>query len=120
VSLKLTGSDIFPFEDDHTNDRVSCLILSWAAADEKLLSKEVSELQELLKESYNFEVKRYAIPSNGSHSGVKTKVAQSLHDEGPTHLKIVYYGGGGKVLGHGELEWIRYMISIQPVVSFTC
>jgi hypothetical protein len=122
-SLKLTGGDIFPFEDDHNYDRVSCLLLSWAADDEKLpllLSKEISELAELLSESYNFEVERYAIPSNGSHSGVKTKVAQFLHDEGPTHLKIVYYGGGGKVLGHGQLEWIRYMISIQPVVSFTC
>jgi hypothetical protein len=120
-SLKLTGGDIFPFEDDHVYDRVSCLLLSWAAADEKLpLSKEVSELEELLRESYNFEVERYAIPSSGSHSGVKTKVAQFLRDEGPTHLKIVYYGGGGKVLGHGELEWIRYMISIQPVVFFTC
>jgi hypothetical protein len=122
-SLKLTGGDIFPFEDDHNYDRVSCLLLSWAADDERLpllLSKEISELAELLRESYNFEVERYAIPSNGSHSGVKTKVAQFLHDEGPTHLKIVYYGGGGKVLGHGQLEWIRYMISIQPVVSFAC
>jgi hypothetical protein len=120
-SLKLTGGDIFPFEDDHIYDKVSCLLLSWAASDEKLpLRKEISELEELLRESYNFEVERYAIPSHGSHSGVKTKVAQFLRDESPTHLKIVYYGGGGKVLAHGELEWIRYIISIQPVVSFTC
>jgi hypothetical protein len=120
-SLKLTGGDIFAFEDDQIYDVVSCLLLSWATEDkELLLSNEISELEKLLKISYSFDVERFAIPSHGSHAGAKTKVAQFLRDEGPAHLKIVYYGGGEKVLGHGELEWIRYMNSIQPVVTFTC
>jgi hypothetical protein len=121
-SLKLTGGDIYPFEYDHIYDRVSCLLFSWATDEEHLdvpFSKEISELADLLRVSYNFEVERYAIPSHGSHSGVQTKVTQFLQDEGPTHLKIVYYGGGGKISGHGELEWTRYVISNQPVVSFT-
>jgi hypothetical protein len=107
-SLKLTGGDIFPFEDDIIYSRVSCLLLSWATEDEMLpLSYEVSELEKLLRTAYNFEVERYVIPSHGSHSGVQTKVLHFLRDEGPTHLKIVYYGGGGKLFQDGHSEWIR-------------
>lgn len=103
--LKETGSCIFPFQDEIVYSRASCLLLSWASEDTKL--SEVSELADLFRISFNFEVERYLIPSQDSHSRVMAKVVQFLKDENPHHLKILYYGGGGKVFADGHSEWIR-------------
>jgi hypothetical protein len=110
-SLKLAGADKYPFEDEITYSRVSCLLFSWANEDATLpqfpLANKVLNLGKMLKELFNFDVEHFSIPPERSHSQVLTKITDFLKNEDPTHLKIVYYGGGGKVFADGHSRWTR-------------
>jgi hypothetical protein len=106
--LQKARVDIFPSEEGVVYSRVSCLLLSWANEDANVPPKyEVPELAQLFRMAYNFDVDQYVIPSRGSHVAVMAKVQRFLEDEGPTHLKIVYYGGHGKVSSDGHSKWTR-------------
>jgi len=105
--LTQAGGSIFS-SGDIAYIRVSCLLLSWEGESSQFpLSHEIPELAELLRKSYNFDVEQFKIPTNDSNANVMAKIAQFLLDESPTHLKIVYYGGSGKVYSNGRSEWRR-------------
>jgi len=85
--------------------KVSCLLMSWANEDANVPPKyEVPELAQLFRTAYNFDVDQYVIPPRGSHLAVMAKGQRFLEDEDPTYLKIVYYGGHGKVSSDGHSE----------------
>jgi hypothetical protein len=84
------------------------ILLSWEDEDPSLpVSLEIKELAQTFKEDYGFEVEEWLIPDNKSHNELQTKLLQFLGQSDPKHLKIVYYGGHGKLTTHGQLAFTR-------------
>jgi len=104
--LNDAGSNIFPLEVDITYSSVSSLILSWEGENAQL-SDDVVEFADLLSMSFGFEVEHFIIPFRESQAKITAKITQFLQDESPSHLKILYYGGEGRVYADGRSEWRR-------------
>ncbi|KAH7370136.1 hypothetical protein BKA65DRAFT_487731 [Rhexocercosporidium sp. MPI-PUGE-AT-0058] len=71
------------------------------------LSIEVSELQSLFENMYDFDVQVWKIPSQNSHNQLNPKILDffALDGDCKDHLKIVYYGGHGMLAHNRQASW---------------
>jgi hypothetical protein len=86
---------------------VVALLLYWKETDLKI-DGELQALEDLLQDTFNYNVERYAIPSEKSQRMLCSAVNKFLDQYGTSdNLVIVYYGGHGGPTKDGstECEW---------------
>ena len=84
------------------------ILLSWEDEDPRLpVSLEIRELADTFTQSYGFNVEEWLIPAEDCHNALQARILQFLGGNNPKHLKIVYYGGHGKLTNHGTPAWTR-------------
>jgi hypothetical protein len=93
---------IFPKAEQQSRYlQVSVLLLCWENEDPKLpVFGELCDLSNTFHHSYQYDVETWLIPSENPCRKLSRKVLDfiDLGEDGKDHLKIVYYGG------HGRLE----------------
>jgi hypothetical protein len=99
---------IFPKAEQQSRySQVSVLLLCWEDEDPKLpVFGELCDLSNTFHQSYQYEVETWLIPSEHSCRKLSRKVLDfvDLGEDGKDHLKIVYYGGHGR-LGRDKKLW---------------
>ncbi|TVY80770.1 hypothetical protein LSUE1_G005315, partial [Lachnellula suecica] len=100
---------------------VYVLMLKWADEDPNLpVSYEVSKLQDIFVNVYWFETEVWDIPNEDYHDRVNQKILgfKRMRSDSQDDLKIVYYGGHGKLTRNRSLAWTKYdlphLISEDP------
>jgi hypothetical protein len=107
-SLQKAANAIFPANQTSKYTRVDVLLLSWEDEDPKLpVSLEIQQLAETFGNDYGYDVERWLIPAKSCHNRLQGKILQFLGVDEVDHLKIVYYGGHGRLTNHGQLAWTR-------------
>ena len=104
----LTKAAIHAFPKDGTLPRyheVHVLLLSWE--DDSLgVAKEISELDDVLRQAYNYRTEQWRIPGERSHNALATRLTAFLGDyETKDNLLIVYYGGHGCMNDNRQCVW---------------
>ena len=91
--LTEAASAAFPKTSLSRYKEVHALLLSWQ--DDNLgVAKEISELQNVLRWNYRYQVDEWQIPSNRPQRLLRQRIGQLLDDyEDRETLLIVYYGG---------------------------
>lgn len=87
---------------------VTVLLLSWKDNDLRLLDEELQELEDLFRNSFQYLVTRYQIPSKSPQYQLGKHMSDFLIDHGTEgNLIIVYYGGHGSPPKNGstDCEW---------------
>lgn len=108
--LQDAANAAYPNDQQSRYSNVYVLLLCWEDEDPKLpVSIEVEELHSLFEISYDFDVEIWKIPSHSSHNELNRKVLDfvSLGGDSKTDLKIVYYGGHGKLVYNRQASWMR-------------
>lgn len=91
--LTSAASAAFPARRKSPYQEVYVLLLNWEE-DELGINDELSKLQGVLRNLYNFHTEEWKIPSERSHDSLAKKVTTFVKDyEGEDNLLIVYYGG---------------------------
>ena len=69
--------------------------MSWEE-DDTDSAKEIEQLQKMFRDSFNYAVYIYRIPSEGPQTALNQCIGSFLHTfGGPDNLLIFYYGGHG-------------------------
>lgn len=108
--LQKAANIIFPGDGKKASryTKFDVILLSWEDEDPKLpVSLEVDTLAHTFAEIYRYNVEKWLIPSEDCHIRLQGKILQFLGDNDPNHLKIVYYGGHGRLTNHGQPAWTR-------------
>jgi hypothetical protein len=88
--------------------KVDVILLSWEDEDPRLpVSLEIQKLADTFTQLYGFDVEEWQIPAADCHNTLQARILQFLGENNPKHLKIVYYGGHGKLTNHGTPAWTR-------------
>ncbi|RDW75191.1 hypothetical protein BP6252_06333 [Coleophoma cylindrospora] len=104
--LQETALAVLPNDRRCRYTKQSALLLYWDDEDPQLpVSLEIGELRLVLAGLYGFEVEEWKIPSMNSHNELNLRVLNFLSDDGPEHLKVIYYAGHGKLTNHGQAAW---------------
>lgn len=83
---------------------VSALLLKWD--DDVTATADVSSLEHVLRDRYNFHTERWGIPAVANPSPkLIARIAESLNQAGADHLLIIYYVGHGFVGPDNQLYW---------------
>ena len=103
--LTNAGNAAFPNRGRSRYRGAHVLLLS-SEDDDLGVIDEVTELQDVFRQSYNYETEEWKIPSNRSHNALATKILQFLNDfEAKDSLLIVYYGGHGLMNDDRQCIW---------------
>jgi hypothetical protein len=106
--IQKAANAIFPGNQVSRYAKVDVILLSWEDEDPHLpVSVEITELASVFTNLYEYQVEQWLIPSDNSHNRLQTKILEFLGSSDPEHLKIVYYGGHGKLTNHGQPAWTR-------------
>ncbi|TVY39388.1 hypothetical protein LSUB1_G004327 [Lachnellula subtilissima] len=99
ATIKQLGEDIesavkagWPRVPGTRYKRVHALLLSWEEDDLGVI-KEIERLRCVLKNTYQYSVESYEIPSRKPDAALKRRVLEFLDDDAEDILMIVYYGG---------------------------
>ena len=104
--LTSAASAAFPTRRESRYQEVYVLLLNWEE-DELGVNGELSKLQSVLRNLYNFYTEEWKIPSHRSHDSLAKKVTTFVEDyEGKDNLLIVYYGGHG-AMSDQQCWWSR-------------
>lgn len=118
--LQKAAAAAFPNINRSKYSQVHVLLLCWEDEDPDLpVSIEVDELSEVFERHYHFDVEVWKIPSEGSHKKLNQKVLDfvELGGDSKDHLKIVYYGGHGKLAHSRQSCWVRSVASISTLLN---
>lgn len=86
----------------HTS--VSVLMLRWE--DDTSVEEDMSTLERVFAERYNYHTDKWAIPTVPNPSvKLGVRMAEFLDNARPDHLLIIYYAGHGYVGADGQLFW---------------
>ncbi|KAK4190697.1 hypothetical protein QBC35DRAFT_377268 [Podospora australis] len=86
----------------HTS--VSVLMLRWE--DDTAVEQDMSALEKVFVERYNYHTDKWAIPTVPNPSvKLGVRMAEFLDNARPDHLLIIYYAGHGYVGADGQLFW---------------
>ncbi|KAG4439096.1 hypothetical protein IFR05_005438 [Cadophora sp. M221] len=108
TQLQHAANAIFPGDQISRYTQVDVILLCWEDEDPNLpVSLEIEELADVFAKLYGFNVEKWSIPSEDCHIRVQTKILQFLEHSDSAHLKIVYYGGHGRLTNHGQSAWTR-------------
>ncbi|KUJ18943.1 uncharacterized protein LY89DRAFT_667987 [Mollisia scopiformis] len=108
-SLQKAANAIFPANQTSRYNKVDVILLSWEEEDPKLpVSLEIQELADIFEFVYGYDVDRWLIPAKNCHNRLQGKILQFLAADEVNHLKIVYYGGHGRLTNHGQLAWTSF------------
>jgi hypothetical protein len=108
AELQKAANAVFPGGQHSRYEKVDVILLSWKDEDPKLpVSLEIRELADTFANLYGYHVEEFLIPSQDSHNQLQVKILQFLWNHNPSHLKIVYYAGHGKLTNHGQPAWTR-------------
>jgi hypothetical protein len=96
--------------DPHNNTYLETfvLLLSWEDEDPRLpVRSEIDRLQDVFQRLYHFKVERWSIPSKDPHIRLNEKILALVRhgDDRKDCLKIVYYGGHGKLTRNRQSMW---------------
>ena len=108
--LQDAANAAYPNDQRSRYYNIYVLLLCWEDEDPKLpVSIEVEELHSLFDSMYDFDVEVWKIPSHSSHNELNRKVLDFVYLGGDckTDLKIVYYGGHGKLVYNRQASWMR-------------
>ncbi|KAL9092581.1 MAG: hypothetical protein Q9165_004385 [Trypethelium subeluteriae] len=100
---------------------VTVLILYWKDTDLKLWD-ELKELEDLFRNTFNYNVERYEIPSQRSQDQLEHIIDLFLIRYGtPDNLVIIYYGGHGGPTKNGstECEWAAFNHELSPTLDWS-
>lgn len=122
--LQKAANMIFPSDGKKATryTRVNVILLSWEDEDPRLpVSLEVDELAATFEGLYGYNAEKWFIPSEQCHIRPQGKILQFLGDNDPTHLKIVYYAGHGRLTNHSQPAWTRYYsLGFKIVPEYLC
>jgi hypothetical protein len=112
TGLQRAANAIFPGDQHSRYMKIDVILLSWEDEDPKLpVSIEIRELADIFTSLYGYDVVQWLIPSEKPHIRLQAKILQFLGDSDPSHLKIVYYAGHGRLTSHGQPAWTRSVLS---------
>jgi hypothetical protein len=107
VELQKAANAVFPGVQSSRYKQVDVFLLSWEDEHPELpVALEIKELGDTFANVYGYHVEEWRIPAENSHNRLQVKILQFLWNSDPSHLKIVYYAGHGK-LTNGQLVWTR-------------
>lgn len=92
---------------------VYVLILKWEDEDPQLpVSLEISKLKDAFVDVYHFNTEVWDIPDEDCHDSVNQKILdfKRLGSDSKDDLKILYYGGHGRLTRNRSLAWSRYTV----------
>jgi hypothetical protein len=82
------------------------LLLSWQDDSPDIISSQVSGLSKIFKETFGYnginQIRHFEIPSTDPYAALSQVIQEFKKDQGPDELLIVYYIGGGTVLGSDQ------------------
>ena len=103
--LTEAGNAAFPNRGRSRYKEAHVLLLSWEDDDLGVID-EVNDLQDVFRQSYNYETEVWKIPGTRSHNSLATRILQLLADhEARDSLLIVYYGGHGLMNDDRQCIW---------------
>jgi len=103
--LTEAGNAAFPNRGRSRYKEAHVLLLSWEDDDLGVID-EVNDLQDVFRQSYNYETEVWKIPGTRSHNSLATRILQFLADyEARDSLLIVYYGGHGLMNDDRQCIW---------------
>jgi hypothetical protein len=108
--LQETASAPLPNITASSYRNVYVLLLKWEDEDPNLpVSYEISRLQDVFVNVYHFETEIWDIPDEDCHDKVNQKILdfKRLGSNRKDDLKILYYGGHGKLTRNQSLAWTR-------------
>jgi hypothetical protein len=109
--LQTIADAYFPNTATSRYKNVYVLILKWDDEDPNLpVSYETERLESVFRDVYFFQTETWDIPDMDCHDKVNQKILDFKRQGGNSQndLKIVYYGGHGKLTRNGSLAWTRY------------
>ncbi|KAI0386891.1 hypothetical protein F5Y04DRAFT_73478 [Hypomontagnella monticulosa] len=84
--------------------KTSVLILRWE--EDNAVEQELTDLDHVLRERYNYRTERFNIPTIANPSvKLGVRMASFLENAAPDHLLIIYYAGYGYVGADNQLYW---------------
>jgi hypothetical protein len=92
---------------------VYVLILKWEGEDPQLpISLEILKLLNVFVNIYHFETEVWDIPDEDCHVSVNQKILdfKRLGSDSKDDLKVLYYGGHGRLIRNRSLAWSRYTV----------
>jgi hypothetical protein len=108
AQLQKAASTVFPVGQSSRYKEVNVILLSWEDEDPELpISSETRKLSDTFANLYRYHVEAWEIPVVDSHNRLQVKILQFLWNSDPSHLKIVYYAGHGKISKQGQAVWTR-------------
>lgn len=109
-SLNIAAKAVFPTEARYRYLKVYVLMLYWKGEDQSQTAPiETSQLFGVFKDTFNFEVSKFSIPSEKSQQAVEKEIEDFVQLGGNRneHLKIVHYAGGAKANKAGRVVWTK-------------
>ena len=84
--------------------KVSALLLKWE--DDVTSSADLSSLERVLRDRYNFSTERWGIPASADPgASLRSRIASFLDQASVDHLLIIYYVGHGHNSLDNQLYW---------------
>ncbi|KAL8958408.1 MAG: hypothetical protein Q9193_004529 [Seirophora villosa] len=97
---------------------VYALLLSWE--DDQLgVISEVQELDDVLSQTYHYQVEQWRIPNTNSHNSLAFRLMEFLRSYASSeHLLLIYYGGHGSMNDDRQCIWSCYETLDSPTVQW--
>lgn len=106
--LTAAAKAVFPSQSGQKYSKVQVLMLEWERQELHVLQEvDTSELFHVLKDTFNFDVDRWQIPSKGSQVAAIEKLDAFLEPGSNNYetLKILYYSGHSR---HGRSDQLMF------------
>lgn len=112
--LTAAAKAVFPSQSGQKYSKVQVLMLEWERQELHVLQEvDTSELFHVLKDTFNFDVDRWQIPSKGSQVAAIEKLDAFLEPGSNNYetLKILYYSGHSR---HGRSDQLMFTKTLDP------
>lgn len=103
--LTEAGHAAFPNRGRSRYKEAHVLLLSWEDDDLGVID-EVNDLQDVFRQTYNYETEVWKIPSKRAHNSLATRIVQFVADhDARDSLLVLYYGGHGLMNDDRQCLW---------------